>query len=446
MQKSACILLLLAGSSLAFKHHDPNMPCHVQPEEEVHPVVTSSLEPVELPSNFRWNNVDGINYLTNTKQQHIPQYCGSCWAQATTSVVSDRLKIVRKAAWPDINISPQVLISCSEPDYGCNGGWPLSAFQYMHKNGITDETCSLYQARGHTNGIECSPSAICKDCAPNGDCTIPETYLMYGVDEYGLVSGEENMRQEIFQRGPISCGIAVTQEFDDYEGGIFVDETGYQSIGHAISLVGFGEAEDGTKYWLGRNSWGSHWGEDGFFRIIRGVNNLAIESSCTWAVPKNESWVHETTEEELKDLRNDFSNSEPAPELLGQSISRGTCQRVPKIYFEGGERRTGPMSWELVTNEDLPENFDWRNKDGKNYLSWSVNQHIPQYCGSCWAQGTTSSIADRFNIMEELLSTTPHALSAQVLINCRAGGSCNGGNPAGVYRYAYKTGIPHQSC
>merc|ERR1711923_35476 len=62
--------------------------------------------------NFHWGDVDGVNYLTQTKNQHIPQYCGSCWAQAATSSLSDRIKIARKAAWPDINIAPQVLISC----------------------------------------------------------------------------------------------------------------------------------------------------------------------------------------------------------------------------------------------------------------------------------------------------------------------------------------------
>ena len=62
------------------------------------------------PAAFFWGNVGGKNFLTQTKNQHIPQYCGSCWAQAATSSLSDRIKITRRAAWPDINIAPQVII------------------------------------------------------------------------------------------------------------------------------------------------------------------------------------------------------------------------------------------------------------------------------------------------------------------------------------------------
>jgi len=92
-------------------------------------------------------------------------------------------------------------------------------------------------------------------------------------------------------RGPIACGMAVTAEFVNYTGGIFEDKTGAKDIDHDISIVGWDE-ENGVKYWLGRNSWGSYWGENGLFRIVRGSNNLAIESDCSWSVPRD-TWSND---------------------------------------------------------------------------------------------------------------------------------------------------------
>lgn len=80
---------------------------------------------------------------------------------------------------------------------------------------------------------------------------------------------------EIFQRGPITCALAVTDALRNYTGGIFVDTTGRVEEDHDISVTGWGE-ENGVKYWIVRNSWGSYWGENGTFRLIRGTNNLGI--------------------------------------------------------------------------------------------------------------------------------------------------------------------------
>lgn len=99
------------------------------------------------------------------------------------------------------------------------------------------------------------------------------------------------MMNEIYQRGPIACSMDATAQFHNYTGGIFIDTTGAQDLNHVISLVGFG-TENGVDYWIGRNSWGSHWGEQGYFRIVRGVNNLGIETKCAWATPLN-TWSTE---------------------------------------------------------------------------------------------------------------------------------------------------------
>ena len=71
-------------------------------------------------------------------------------------------------------------------------------------------------------------------------------------------------------------------------GGVFRDTTNATDINHDISVVGYGE-ENGEKYWVIRNSWGTYWGESGFFRLARGTNNLGIEveGTCSWAAPKD---------------------------------------------------------------------------------------------------------------------------------------------------------------
>ena len=73
---------------------------------------------------------------------------------------------------------------------------------------------------------------------------------------------------------------------ENYTSGIFEDTTGDLDVTHEISIVGFGE-ENGLKYWLIRNSWGTRWGESGFMKLIRGKNNLGIESECSFAIPKD---------------------------------------------------------------------------------------------------------------------------------------------------------------
>jgi len=416
------------------------------------------------PPSWHWGSVKGVNYLTQTKNQHIPQYCGSCWAQAATSSLSDRIKIARDAAWPDVNIAPQVLISCGPMD-GCHGGDAGVANKWMADFGITDETCAIYVARGHDNGMPCSRVSRCETCWPSTGCTRPPHYFTYWVDQYGHVEGETVEQQElammteIAARGPISCGVAVTDELVAYTGGIFRDTTNFTEINHDISVVGFGE-EEGEKYWVIRNSWGTYWGEDGYFRLARGINNIGIESGvCDWALPRD-TWSNVTfpPQQELDQTDRADTLMESVWELIQGVLSQQERQaqgislrrvekgcRTETSRFLGGERVTRPTPAQTVLDRQLPEEWDWRNVSGRNFLSWTVNQHIPQYCGSCWAQGTLSALADRFQISHG--DQFPNlALSAQAVINCRAGGSCEGGNPAAVYEFAAKVGVPDVTC
>ncbi len=94
------------------------------------------------------------------------------------------------------------------------------------------------------------------------------------------------MKSELAVHGPISCGIDATPEFHNYKGGIYSQVLDSSAeINHEIEVVGYGVDEKGVEYWIGRNSWGTYWGDHGFFYMKMGENNLLIETDCTGAIP-----------------------------------------------------------------------------------------------------------------------------------------------------------------
>ena len=86
----------------------------------------------------------------------------------------------------------------------------------------------------------------------------------------------------------------VVPNFETYNGGVYAKSYDDISVNHVISLAGWGVANDGTEYWIGRNSWGEAWGENGWFKIVTSAYkngngdkyNLGIEQDCAYAVPK----------------------------------------------------------------------------------------------------------------------------------------------------------------
>jgi len=135
----------------------------------------------------------------------------------------------------------------------------------------------------------------CGTCTPDGTCAPIANYTHFMVGDYGSIAGVDQMKAEVYARGPISCGICATDQLEAYEGSvtqtmpIYSEYNLFPMVNHIVSVVGFGvdTVNNNTPYWIVRNSWGQPWGLDGFFRIVMGQPdyNLAIESGCGFGVP-----------------------------------------------------------------------------------------------------------------------------------------------------------------
>lgn len=253
----------------------------------------------DLPDAFTWCNKDGVNYCTMSRNQHIPQYCGSCWAHGAASALGDRVKIMRKAQGIDVNVAVQHILNCGGVG-SCHGGSVDGPYQWIHSisqktgTGISYETSNPYMACSSESqeGLCSAGDWTCKDinvartCStfpPAGKCVGLSKYPNVTVAEYGSISGADAMAKEIFARGPISCGIDAAPILN-YTGGI--SNLAGEGVDHVISVVGWGmDASSNKQYWIVRNSWGEFWGEMGYIRVEKGNNALKLEEQCSWAVP-----------------------------------------------------------------------------------------------------------------------------------------------------------------
>ncbi|KAH7822153.1 putative cathepsin B5 cysteine protease [Monocercomonoides exilis] len=195
--------------------------------------------------------------------------CGSCWAFAGTEVLSDRFAVMDH---PVGVLSPQDLVSCDMLDHGCNGGSPLLEWTWMALRGVTTDECIPYVSGNGTVPRcprKCSDGSVIVRHKAKTFSFLPSLFI----------------QSDLMRHGPQEFCFMVYEDFMSYKKGVYQHQTGELLGGHAVKSVGWG-VEGGVKYWLLANSWGSDWGEKGFFKILRGKNECSIESMVYAGVPK----------------------------------------------------------------------------------------------------------------------------------------------------------------
>jgi cathepsin B len=198
------------------------------------------------------------------------QQCGSCWAFGATEALSDRFYIEEGL---DYVLSPQHLVSCDTGNYGCNGGYLNVAWNFMASTGVATDECYPYTSGNGDSGV-------CKSTCADGS-----EMVKHHAEKIQGTGNVKKTMQAIQKDGPVEAAFTVYQDFMNYKSGIYHHVSGGMLGGHAIKAVGWG-TEGGVDYWIMANSWGTSWGEDGFFKIKRG--DCGIDSQMTFGIAEKE--------------------------------------------------------------------------------------------------------------------------------------------------------------
>ena len=216
---------------------------------------------IAAPAAFDWRNVNGQNYVTPIRDQGG---CGSCVSFGTTAAVEAAMRIQRGNPGLAVDLSEATLFFCIAPSSGgsCSNGWYMSPAMDGYKNtGVPDEACFPYT--GHQQA--------CGRCADWQSRAIK-------ITGWHTVSNAADIKTWLSTKGPLASCFTVYNDFFAYKSGVYKHVSGGVAGGHCICVIGYSDAGG---FWVCKNSWGTGWGESGFFCIAYGECGI---DSTMWAV------------------------------------------------------------------------------------------------------------------------------------------------------------------
>ncbi|KAM7275061.1 hypothetical protein ACFE04_016927 [Oxalis oulophora] len=229
-----------------------------------------------------------------THDKSFKGHCGSCWAFGAVESLSDRFCI---HFGKNMSLSVNDLLACCgfSCGSGCDGGYPISAWRYFVSRGVVTEECDPYfddTGCSHPGCEPAFPTPKCSKKCVNGN-QVWQQSKHYSVGAYRVNSDPHDIMAEVYKNGPVEVSFTVYEDFAHYKSGIYKHVTGDVMGGHAVKLIGWGTSDAGEDYWLIANQWNKGWGEDGYFKIVRGKNECEIEDDVTAGLPSTKNLVRE---------------------------------------------------------------------------------------------------------------------------------------------------------
>jgi len=224
----------------------------------------------QFPAYLDWRNENGMSFVTPIRNQYA---CGACWAFATVGAFESTIAVKEPVPNPDFDLSEQMLLSCTSAGNCSYGGYLNAAADALVSIGTTFEECLPYEA---SDQVPCSER--CEDWPL-------QIVTAKSWSWVGKAQPDVDTMKAALMIAPVAAGLIVYEDFFDYEGGVYQRTPGSPMKGlHAVLLIGW---DDAQQCWIAKNSWGTTWGEDGFFKIKWGAAYIGASSILFDYAPGN---------------------------------------------------------------------------------------------------------------------------------------------------------------